>query len=427
MAKPRRRISLLIVDDVADTRSNLAKLLQFEEDMQVVGSEGSGKEGIARARELRPDVILMDINLPDIDGIRATEIITRELPGTGVIMLSIQGDTDYLRRAMQAGARQFLVKPFSGDELMTVIRQVDALEAGRRDQPATPVRPASPPVGRSDGCKTLAVFSPKGGVGCSTVAVNLAVALKQSTGKRVALVDGSLRFGDVALMLNLHDGKTIADLVPLIDQLDEDLLRGIMTTHSSGVQVLTAPPRPEMAELVTADATRRILAMLKTCFDFVIVDTWGSFEDTVLAILDTADQILLVITMEMPCIKDARLFLEVAEALKYPKEKILLVVNRFDAGQTISIQDVERSVRHRVDWKISSGGHLVAQAINQGVPFVIANREAPVARSMRVMADEIGRAAEPETADGVPEASATPPARPLLAGSRRLSFLGRRG
>jgi pilus assembly protein CpaE len=427
MAQPGRRISLLIVDDVADTRSNLAKLLQFEKDMQVIGSVGSGKEGITRARELRPDVILMDINLPDIDGISATEIITRELPGTGVVMLSIQGDTDYLRRAMQAGARQFLVKPFSGDELMAVIRQVDALEAGRRNQPATPTQVLPLPAGRSDGCKTLAVFSPKGGVGCSTIAVNLAVTLKQSTGKRVALVDGSLRFGDVALMLNLHDGKTIADLVPLIDQLDEDLLRGIMTTHSSGVQVLTAPPRPEMAELITPDATRRILTMLKSCFEYVIVDTWGSFEETVLAILDTADQILLVITMEMPCIKDARLFLEVAEALKYPKEKVQLVVNRFDAGQTISIQDVERSVRHRVDWKISSGGHLVAQAINQGVPFVISNREAPVARSLRAMAEGIGRVAEPVTATGPTEVSAAPVARPLLPSGKRLSFLGRRG
>jgi pilus assembly protein CpaE len=167
--------------------------------------------------------------------------------------------------------------------------------------------------------------------------------------------------------------------------------------------------------------------MLKSCFEYVIVDTWGSFEETVLAILDTADQILLVITMEMPCIKDARLFLEVAEALKYPKEKVQLVVNRFDAGQTISIQDVERSVRHRVDWKISSGGHLVAQAINQGVPFVISNREAPVARSLRAMAEGIGRIAEPVTATGPTEVSAAPVARPLLPSGKRLSFLGRRG
>lgn len=426
MTQQGRRISLLIVDDVADTRSNLAKLLQFETDMQVIASVGSGREGIARARELRPNVILMDINLPDIDGISATEIITRELPGTAVVMLSIQGDTDYLRRAMQAGARQFLVKPFSGDELMAVIRQVDGLEAGRRNLPANPTHAGPIVTGRTDGCKTLAVFSPKGGVGCSTVAVNLAVTLKQATGKRVALIDGSLRFGDVALMMNLHDSKTIADLAPVIDQLDEDLLNGTMTTHSSGVQVLAAPPRPEMAELVTPEAMCRIITMLKTCFEYVIIDTWGSFEETVLTILDTADQILLVITMEMPCIKDARLFLEVAEALKYPKEKVVLVVNRFDAGQTITIPDVERSVRHRVDWKVSSGGHVVAQAINQGVPFVISNRESPVARSLRAMAEGIGSFTEAPPAPGKAE-GATADVRSLLPGNRRLSFLGRRG
>jgi pilus assembly protein CpaE len=427
MAQQTRRISLLIVDDMADTRSNLAKLLQFETDMQVIGSVGSGREGIARARELRPNVVLMDINLPDIDGITAAEAITRELPGTAVVMLSIQGDTDYLRRAMQAGAREFLTKPFSGDELMAVIRRVDALEAGHRNLPATPIAVAPVLTGRTDGCQMLAVFSPKGGVGCSTIAVNLAVTLKQSTSKRVALIDGSLRFGDVALMLNLHGTKTIADLAPVIEQLDEDLLLGTMVTHSSGVQVLAAPPRPEMAELITPEAMRRILNMMKTCFDYVIVDTWGSFEETVLAILDTADRILLVMTMEMPCIKDARLFLEVAEALKYPKEKVALVVNRFDSGQTITIQDVERSVRHRVDWKVSSGGHLVAQAINQGVPFVISNSEAPVARSLRAMADEIGRVSDAGPATGQPEAKAAPASRSLIPGNRRLSLLGRRG
>lgn len=426
MAQQTRRISLLIVDDIADTRNNLTKLLQFETDMQVVGSVGSGREGIARARDLRPDVVLMDINLPDLDGISATESITRELPGTAVVMLSIQGDTDYLRRAMQAGARQFLVKPFSGDELIAVIRQVDALEAGRRNLPVltAPTNVATP--ARPDTCKVLAVFSPKGGVGCSTVAVNLAVAIRQTTSKRVALVDGSLRFGDVALMLNLHDTKSIADLAPLMDQLDEDMLTGTMATHSSGVQVLAAPPRPEMAELITPEAVRRIIALLRASFDFVVFDTWGSFDETVLSILDAADRILLVMTMEMPCIKDSRLFLEVAEALKYPKEKILLVVNRFDAGQTISIQDVERSVRHRVDWKVSSGGHLVAQAINQGIPFVVSNRDAPVARSIREMAADIGREDADAAADAAPAAAAATPKTPV-AGGKRLAFLGRRG
>lgn len=426
MPQPARRISLLIVDDVADTRNNLTKLLQFETDMQVVGSVGSGREGIARTRELRPDVVLMDINLPDIDGISATQIITRELPGTAVVMLSIQGDTDYIRQAMQAGARQFLVKPFTGDELMAIIRQVDALEAGRRNLPAMPAVNSTVPAARSGDCRTFAVFSPKGGVGCTTIAVNLAVTLKQLTGKRVALIDGSLRFGDVALMLNLNDTKTIADLAPLMEQLDEDMLLGTMATHSSGVQVLAAPARPEMADLITPDSLRRIIALLKASFEYVIIDTWGSFEETVLTILDAADRILLITTLAMPCIKDARLFLEVTEALKYPKDKVALVVNRFDDGQAISIQDMERSVRHRVDWKVSTGGPLIDQAINQGVPFVLSNRETPAARSLRALAVDVSAAGTVETPELANVTPAAPP-RPAGTSGRRLAFLGRRG
>lgn len=422
MPQEARRISVLIVDDIAETRTTLTKLLSFEPDMEVVGAVGSGKEGIARARELRPNVVLMDLNLPDVDGISATQVITRELPGTGVIILSIQGDTDYLRRAMEAGARQFLVKPFSADALAAAIRKVDEISLPSRIGQST-LAPVDLPIPSRPGLgRVMAVFSPKGGVGCSTLAVNLAVLLRQVTGKRVALVDGSLRFGDIALMLNLHDTKTAADLAPLMEQLDEDLLLGMLTTHGTGVSVLPAPPRPETAELVTPEAMRRILATIKSSFDYIVVDTWSSLDDTVLAILDTADQILLTITLEMPCIKDARLFLELTEALKYPKDKVVLVVNRFDSKQSISIADVERSVRCKVAWRVNSGGHLVAQSVNQGVPIAVSNRESPVAQSLRAMAVGLtgsdSPAAEPDDA---------PAARPQPAPLRRLAFLGKRG
>ena len=126
------RIRLVIVDDNVDARDQMSKLVMFERDIEVVGTAGSGTEALEVARKLQPDVMLMDINMPDMDGIKATELITSELPNTSVIMMSVQGEQDYLRQSMLAGARQFLVKPFSTDELVESIRQVFRLDANKR-------------------------------------------------------------------------------------------------------------------------------------------------------------------------------------------------------------------------------------------------------------------------------------------------------
>src|SRR5919108_3167955 len=112
------KIGVVIVDDIADTRENLSKLLMFERDIEVIGTAGSGPEAIELSRKLAPDVVLMDINMPEMDGIKAAELLSSELPAIGIIMMSVQGEQDYLRRAMLAGAREFLVKPFSGDDLI---------------------------------------------------------------------------------------------------------------------------------------------------------------------------------------------------------------------------------------------------------------------------------------------------------------------
>src|SRR5436189_6360122 len=140
------KIRILIVDDIADTRENLAKLIGFEPDMTVAGTAGGGQEAVTLAKKERPNVILMDINMPDMDGITATEIISNTVPESPIIMMSVQGEQDYLRRSMLAGAREFLVKPFSADELINSIRHVHALEKVRRARYAQ-VAPQAPAPG----------------------------------------------------------------------------------------------------------------------------------------------------------------------------------------------------------------------------------------------------------------------------------------
>lgn len=384
------RIGVVIVDDIADTRENFSKLLMFERDIEVIGTAGSGPEALEVCRKLRPDVVLMDINMPEMDGIKAAEILSSELPAVGIIMMSVQSEQDYLRRAMLAGAREFLVKPCSGDDLVRSIRHVYRLEASKRAMAATAPAPGTMMLngqmvedGSSGGNgKIVTIVSPKGGVGRTSVAANLAVALKLSSGKKVALMDASLYFGDVGVMLNLLSSKTICDLVDHIEDLDADLLNDIMITHSSGVKVLLAPPQPEMAELVTAEHVRRILMELAASFDYVIVDTWPSFAEVVLTAMDLADDILLVMTLEMTAIKDVKLYLEVVDKLNYPPEKVKLVLNRAGSVGGIKVEAVEETLRHKIAVGLSNDGPAMMMAVNQGVPLIISAREHPFCRDI---------------------------------------------
>ncbi len=373
------RISVLIADDVVDTHENLKKLLFFESDIEVVGTATDGQQAVDMVKRLQPDVVLMDINMPGLDGITATEAIQGLRLHSQVIMMSVQAETDYLRRSMLAGAREFLIKPFSGDELSGSIRRVNQL---RREHLASDVVSQPNPTtaeGEPRG-KIISVFSPKGGVGRTTLICNLAVALRETTGKKVALVDCNLQFGDVGVLLNLHSSKTIVDLFTRLDSLDSDLLDDILATHSSGVRTLLAPPRPEMAELVSGDAVKTILAKLQENYDYVLVDTSPSFQETMLAVLDVSDRILVVLTLELPAIKNVKLFLEVASALGYPRTKTLLVLNRADSTGGIKMSDVEVNLKMPIAASIVSDGRVATYALNQGVPFVLASRNSQITR-----------------------------------------------
>jgi len=388
------KIRVLIVDDIPETRENLRKLLYFENDIEVVGAAISGEEGIQMAKELQPHIVLMDINMPGLDGITASEAISQEVPMAQVIMMSVQGEADYLRRSMLAGAREFLIKPFSSDELVSSIRRVYELGAAQRARYRAPAPPVSVTAQRQlptpeELGKVISVFSPKGGTGCSTIATNLAIALQMETEAKVILVDGSLQFGDVAVLLNLKPIRTIVDLVPHMNELDGELVHSIIIPHSSGIKTLLAPPRPEMADLIVPDHMKRILEELKKTFDFIVVDTWTSLHDLVLTIMDISDRIVLIATPDIPSIKNTKLFFEVTEALGYPPEKVFLTINKVDRRGGIRAEDIETGIKHPVAATLALDERVAALAANQGAPFVLSAANSPIAQSVVNLAHQL--------------------------------------
>ncbi len=410
---PADKIRVLIVDDIAETRENVRKLLQFESDVEVVGAARSGKEGIQLAQELDPDVVLMDINMPDIDGITATETIRHKSPHIQVVILSVQNDQNYMRRAMLAGARDFLTKPPMGDELISAIRRSGEMARVERSKivqgrsaPSMSGVPTSVSTlpGLLQG-KVVTVYSPKGGVGATTLAVNLAIALHNED-TRVVLVDANLQFGDVAIFVNEQGKNTIVEIAPRIDELDSEIIEEIMIKHeSSGIHVLAAPPKPEYAEKVSAEQFGRVIHLLKQLYAYVVIDTSSTLTDITLTTIDHSDVVVVVTTQEIPTIKNVSLCLDLMQTMGVSRDRLVLVMNRFDKRIAITPERVGKNLKQEVAAVIPLDERVVINAVNRGVPFMIDNKTTLVARGVYALAESVkGRLA---TLESVQETSHT--------------------
>jgi pilus assembly protein CpaE len=396
-------IKVLIVDDIPETRENLKKLLAFEADIEVVGTASTGREGLELAQELTPDIILMDINMPDMDGISATEAISKAVPQASVVMMSVQSEADYLRRAMLAGARDFLTKPISGEELYATVRSV----YDRRPQIA--VAPVVTDTGRPSGKLTVSaqhqahvivVYSPQGGAGKTTIATNVAASLMRE-GTRVLLMDCDLQFGDVGVFLNLQSPRNLVDLVHAVDDLDMDLVENVMVTHESGLRVLLGPARPEDAEEIQSAKVAQLVEKLRGAFDFIVIDLATKLDDLAIAVFDIAERIVLVINPTLPAVKNLRIILNLMDALQYPEIKEMLVINKVTAElervkAAIPVAAIEGNLKRKAVAVVPMDERRVLAAINRGITVVAKDRNMSPAKELITLADTIRASVSPE-------------------------------
>ncbi len=378
------KVNVLIADQNEKDIENIRVALSHEERIRIVGECSEGISTVKLAKNVKPDVVLMDINMPGIKNVTPTEILTATIPNVLVIVTFDKGGKKNLKKAMSDGARDYIVKPAAADVYIDTILDLYEKDLKRREvlygrkQHEEDIKP-----------KIISIFSTKGGVGKSTIATNIATAIAQKTEERVALVDFDLQFGDVSVMLNLYPERTVMELVKDIQSLDKELLEDYMMLHNSGVRVLPAPSRPEYAEFVTGGNIQRILRTLKESYKYIVVDMAPAFDDVNLAALDLSDSIMLLTTLDLPTIKNVKSGLHVMKTLNYRDDKISLILNRYHRNFGINVSDLEKTTEKKISHIVPEDSRTIIDAVNKGKPFVLNNPGSSVTKSIYNIVDEI--------------------------------------
>ena len=378
---------ILVVDDEA----NVQRLLQYtlKQAGFTVAVAGDGQEALKLWQSESPGLILLDVSLPKLDGYAVAERIRSEEGGKDhvpIIMLTSEKEVEQKVRGLRAGADDYLVKPFHQAELLARMRGLLS-RFGPQEGGGSRGRP---PLG-----KMIAFYGAKGGVGATTIAINTAIALHTELDRKVALVDAVLQFGDHRVFLDLgNDRKSITDL--MASQLDSEITKSVLVKHDSGVDLLLAPTSPEEADLVTPENLAAILALLRSMYDYVIIDCDKRLGDLVLSILDHADEVHIVMTADLSCLKNVRLVLEALRKVGFDPKRLKLVLNRSNAFTGISVGAAESALKREFETKITNEYRVAISAQNTGSPFAYSKPDSPLSKEIVDLAQAIDATFAPQ-------------------------------
>jgi pilus assembly protein CpaE len=368
-------IRLLVAEDVPQVSQHVRNLLSIQSQVKLLEVFTDGSKVVEATRQLRPDVVMVDLLLQGkVKGPQLIEKLRDSGLDIPVVVLTVPQHP--LARDPNRGIDAVLTLPFSGFELVNTLAHVMTDRQSRA----------------SGACRVVSVFSPKGGVGKTTIAFNLAVSLSQ-LGVSTALLDGSLQYGDLRALLKVPDDvPSILDLPT--DRVQESDLRDVMWRDPAGIDILLAPPRVEMAEMVTVRDVEKTISILRRLYQAVVIDTPTVLSEVTLAFLDACDVILSIVTYDFTTIHNTVAVGEAFASIGYTAEKVHYLVNRADSSGGISRDELARALGRRPDFEVVSDGRLVVQANNEGMPFVVASPEAAVSRDVRRVAATIaGRTA----------------------------------
>lgn len=370
---------VIVVDPDRESSAEIQKMLSML-GFQVLASAGYGVEAFTLAFQLKPDVILMRIEEPLVRPVQTLSRINDGLPDLPIVVFSTESNIRLMRQSMVSGASDYLQEPLQSEDveaaIMRVLERKEREGMRRRGELADPVAQGT----------VITVFGAKGGIGKTTIASNLAVALATEAHQTVALVDMDTRFGDIAITMDIPVERSIADLARNLDNVDRNSLREYLVQHESGVRILPAPTRPSDWRNLTAQHIRDVVDVLAQTHDFVILDTPGTFNEIVAAAIEVGTMILLITTLDMASIKDTVLALEMLhERFGNDEERIKVVLNRAGIDTGVREKDVERTLDSPLWWRIPQDQEVV-KAAQLGRPIVMSRPNSKVSLEIREIA-----------------------------------------
>jgi pilus assembly protein CpaE len=369
-----RNHRVIVIDQDQVARSEVQKMLALS-GFAVLGEAGYGIEAVSLAKDTEPDVIIISVEEPMVRALQTVEAVADLLPQSPIVTYSSITDPASMRKAMLAGVSDYLVTPVREEDLINSVHNVMAQEERKRAR-------ISGEMDEPVACGTvLTVFGAKGGIGKTTISTNLATALVQKTDQSVVVVDLDTRFGDVAILMDIPVERSIADLAMPEEEINRELLQDCIYTHNTGVTILPAPIRPTDWRSIHAGHIERVVGLLAQTYDYVILDTPGTFNDIVARSLELATLVLLVATVDMASLKDTLLAMDMLRSWNYPQEKVKLVINATNEATNVQPQEVKRMLGREVFWSVPYDRNI-STSTQLGMPVVVTKPGAKASESV---------------------------------------------
>ncbi|MGN0334307.1 MAG: AAA family ATPase [Lachnospiraceae bacterium] len=367
---------------VSKLEKNIAAMRQHiqDEGIVVIGESGGGADALEKVENQNPDMVLISMTQGDLDALNLAERIITYRPKNFVVLIAEELNMETMQAAMNIGAHNVTVLPKSAKEFAEYIKGIYNSESLR-------IRSFADRQNIAWSSQVLTVFSAKGGIGKTTVAVNLAMALAER-GKKVAIVDLDLQFGDVPVFLDLEPKETIAELMQDAYAPNIDTIRSYMVMHSGGVHVLCAPKSPEYAEMIPAERVQALLTLMRSYYDFVIIDTASVFNDVTMTAMELSNTIYFVVGQDVSILKNARLAMNLLESLQQ-KEKVQVLVNHTSDSKGISLEDVEKVLHAPVHLTLPGEQIIAVNALNKGIPLVTGAAKSKLAAAIQELAGQL--------------------------------------
>src|SRR5215475_1928828 len=365
-------ISVVVLSTGLENFKDIRKALSAEPRVKLLAGGNDTEQLYEEIVRLKPAAAIIALGANAEYAVKFIEKLNRECPNTALISAAQDASPDMILRSLRAGAREFLRIPISADELRTVLDRVSDFTSKHVESPKKKGR-------------MVAVFSSKGGCGTSFLATNLAAA----TASKTVLVDLNLQAGDLPLFLGLDAKYSIADMVEKRQRLDEALINSLVTPHSTNLSLLAAPHEADHADGIEPQHIFEVLQKLREHYDYVVLDPHHTFDSITLAALDQSDEIILILTLDIPAIRSTQRALEIFDRLGYPRKKVRIVVNRWSKQIDIDLRQVEKFLNEPVVGFVPSDYQTAVNSINLGTPLAQSDPTSKIAVEIRRIAQTV--------------------------------------